>query len=124
MHRNHVCTRWVQTQCTVSPNSVHEEFKLSTQCHHLPSTVHPPPMPPASPGHLTIAPPSLPSPFPVASRPRPTPASPAHLTITLPSSPSPLPVAGCPRPTPASPTCLTIATHAALTGHPRPMPAS
>src|SRR6266481_5887876 len=98
MHGNCACARWVQTQCTGSPNSAHEEFKLSTQCHHPLSTVHPPPMPPASPSRLTIAPPLLPLPLPVAGRPHPTPASPARLTITPPSSPTPpSPVALTPR---------------------------
>src|SRR6266481_1603164 len=90
MHGNRACVRWVQTQRTGSPNSAHEEFKLSTRCHHLLSTIHPPPMPPASPGRLTITPPSPPSPLPVAGRPCPTPASPAHLTIMPPTPPSPV----------------------------------
>src|SRR6266481_3138925 len=92
MHGNRACARWVQTQRMGSPNSAHEEFKLSTRCHHPPSTVHPPPMPPASPSRLTIAPPSPPSPLPVAGHPHPTPASPARLTITPPSSPRPCPL--------------------------------
>src|SRR6266481_990467 len=108
MHRNDVCARWVQTQCMGSPNSAHEEFKLSTQCHHPPSTVHPPPMPPASPSCLTIMPPSPPLPLPVAGCPCLMPASPGCLTIMPPLLPSPLSVASCPCPTPASPGHLTV----------------
>src|SRR6266481_4394939 len=81
MHGNCVCAHWVQTQRMGSPNSVHEEFKLSTRCHHLPFTVHPPPMPPALSSCLTITPPLLPSPLPIAGHPRPTPASPGHLMV-------------------------------------------
>src|SRR6266481_3735452 len=89
LHVHGPCTHWVQTQCTGSPNSAHEEFKLSTRCHHLPSTVHPPPMPPASPSRLTITPPSSPSPLLVAGCPRPTPALPHHHALASRWLPSP-----------------------------------